>query len=58
MGTKWPWCEAHRHLAPTLRINGFIAPLPPTPLPCTPALPKFDKCQYLGFMYECASKHF
>jgi len=32
MGTKWPWCETHLHLVPTLRINGFIAPLLPTPL--------------------------
>jgi hypothetical protein len=32
MGIKWPWCEAHLHLVPVLRINGFTAPLPPTPL--------------------------
>jgi hypothetical protein len=31
MGIKWPRCEAHLPLAPTLKINGFIAPLPPTP---------------------------
>ena len=34
--------------------NTFTGALP---LPCTPALPKFEKCQYLGFMYECASKY-